>query len=161
MLRVCWCFFRSWPSRPIVRSLIKAIEQPVSSNALIRCLMLPWCTISITGRVLLRGILLGFFGVSSAWFLTFPFPECSTYYCMGQGLRRDPALQKSDSEPSQSGRTASVSIVSTAATFCCLLAGAAPSGSSDRFRFPCATAEAFQGAGGSAVPFLVLKEKHS
>ena len=55
----------------------------------------------------------------------------------------------------------SVSIASTAATFCCLLAGTAFSGSSDRFRFPCITAEAFQGAGGSAVPLFVLKEKHS
>jgi len=64
MLRACWCLFRSRPSRLIVCSLIKAIEQPVSSSALTWCFVLPWCIIiSITGRVPLRGVLFGFFGV--------------------------------------------------------------------------------------------------
>jgi len=52
-------------------------------------------------------------------------------------------------------------MVSTAATFCCLLGGWFSSGSSERLRFSCAMADTFHGAGGRAVPFFVLNEKHS
>jgi len=46
------CFSRSRSSFSAVFSLISAIEHPVSSNALTRCLSLSWCsTMSITGRV--------------------------------------------------------------------------------------------------------------
>ena len=58
---------------------------------------------------------------------------------------------------------ASVSMVSTAATFCCLACGISlgASGSSDLFLFLSVTADAFQGAGGSSVPYAVWKEKQS
>jgi len=49
---------------------------------------------------------------------------------------------------------ASVSMVSTAATFCCFVGGS--SASSDRFLFPCEVAATFHGAGARAVPFLVV-----
>jgi len=54
----------------------------------------------------------------------------------------------------------SVSMVSTAATFCCLACGVS-SGSSILFLFPSATADTFQGVGGSSVPCAVWKEKQS
>jgi len=57
----------------------------------------------------------------------------------------------------------SVSMVSTAATFCCLACGISlgSSGSSDLFLFLSAMADTFQGAGGSSVPCAVWKEKQS
>jgi len=86
MLRACWCFFRSRLSLPTVRSLIKAIAQPVSSNSLIRCLMLPWCSIiSITGRVPLRGILLGFFGIPVLGSSFFRFRDASHVIAWAKG----------------------------------------------------------------------------
>jgi len=89
MLRACWCFFRSRPSWPTVRSLIKAIEQPVSSNALIRCLILPWCsTISITGRVPLQGVLLGFFEVPALGPSFFRFRDAPHIIVWAKGCGR-------------------------------------------------------------------------
>jgi len=55
---------------------------------------------------------------------------------------------------------ASVSMVSTAATLCCLASGA--SVSSSRFLFSAgAMAAAFHGAGGRVVPFFVVNAQHS
>jgi len=86
MLRACWCFFRSRPSRPTVCSLIKAIEQPVSSNALIRCPILPWCsTISIIGRVPLQGVLLGFLGVPTLGSSFFRFRDAPHIIAWAKG----------------------------------------------------------------------------
>ena len=86
MMRACWCFFRSRPSRPIVCSLIKAIEQPVSSNTLIRCLILSWySTISITGRVPLQGVLLGFFGVPALGSEFFRFRDATYIIAWAKG----------------------------------------------------------------------------
>ena len=51
-------------------------------------------------------------------------------------------------------------MVSTAATFCCLVVGASSSFSFSLPRF-CPAAATFQGAFGSAVPCNVLNEKHS
>jgi len=51
-------------------------------------------------------------------------------------------------------------MVSTAATFCCLVVGASLSFSFSLPRF-CPAAAAFQGAFGSAVPCHVLNKKHS
>jgi len=53
-----------------------------------------------------------------------------------------------------------MSIVSMAAIVDCF-AVCWSSGSSERFRFPSVTVAAFHGTGGKAIPFLVLKEKHS
>jgi len=86
MLQACWCFFHSRPSRPTVCSLIKAIEQPVFSNTLIRCPILPWCsTISITGQVPLQGVLLGFFGVPTLDRSFFRFRDAPHIFAWAKG----------------------------------------------------------------------------
>jgi len=58
MLHTWWCFYRFRPSFSTVRSLISAIEQPVSNSVWIWCFFSLWCsTMVITGRVPLVGFL--------------------------------------------------------------------------------------------------------